>query len=184
MLDQLATDTNVLFKMDTGSVEPEWTYASYSESSKILCSSRSTKISKPASISFLAVVGVNAARRSNSFFSHRNQNDGLDILRGSRRRCVGLLGCGWMHTERSNFQIPKFAVTRLLDLRCRSPHVLRAVPSSSAALETGFAKTTTIVHQSQASRLVLHQSIKGLCILSLEMPVKIRKRSPLKLPGQ
>lgn len=56
------------------------TYASYSESSKILCGSRSTEMSKPASSSFLAVVGVSAARRSNSFFSQRSQRGCPDII--------------------------------------------------------------------------------------------------------
>ena len=44
------------------------------------CSSRSTKISNPASINFFDVVGVSAERRSNSFFSQRSQNAGLVIF--------------------------------------------------------------------------------------------------------
>lgn len=51
-------------------------YFSYSASSKMRWGSRSTVIAKPLSMSFLAVVGVNAARCSNSFVSHRSQSWG------------------------------------------------------------------------------------------------------------
>jgi hypothetical protein len=56
------------------------TYVSYSLSSKMRCGSRSTEIVNPASMSFFAVVGVSAARRSNSFFSQRSQ-----------RGCAGMM---------------------------------------------------------------------------------------------
>ena len=56
------------------------THASYSESSKIRLGSRSTLMSKPASMSFLAVVGVKAARFSNCFVSQRSQRLVLDMV--------------------------------------------------------------------------------------------------------
>src|ERR1700753_3013965 len=62
--------------------QPTETYASYSESLKILCSSRSTETSNPASNRRLAVVGVKAARRSNSLVSQRSQRQVLDIVEG------------------------------------------------------------------------------------------------------
>ena len=49
------------------------THASNSSSLKHLMLSFSTKISNPLSINVLAVFGVNADRRSCSFFSHRSQ---------------------------------------------------------------------------------------------------------------
>ena len=60
------------------------------------CSSRSTKTSNPAAISLLDVVGVRAARRSNSFFSQRSHKMGFDILLGSKE------SDSW--DERSKFQ--------------------------------------------------------------------------------
>ena len=65
------------------------THASYSSSLKILCESLSTKISKPASISCLAVVGVMAVRRSNSFFSQRSQRVWTAML--GEERVVGVM---------------------------------------------------------------------------------------------
>ena len=56
------------------------TYALYSSISKILCGSFSTATSKPASMSFLAVVGVKAARFSNGLVSHLNQTGILDVI--------------------------------------------------------------------------------------------------------
>ena len=60
-------------------------YDSYSESSKILCSSRSTWIVNPASISALVVLGERAARRSNTFFSQRSLRC-WDMEAGMRRK--------------------------------------------------------------------------------------------------
>lgn len=53
--------------------EQRCAYDWYSESSKILCSSRSTWIVNPASINALVFLGERAARRSNTFFSQRSQ---------------------------------------------------------------------------------------------------------------
>lgn len=52
----------------------------YSSVLNILCVSASTAISKPASMSFLAVVGVKAARLSNGLVSHLSQSGVFDVI--------------------------------------------------------------------------------------------------------
>lgn len=79
VINQLAAHT-FQKKLNQRSKATGMTDASYSASSKIRCSSRSTIISNPESISFLAVVGVSAARRSNSFFSQRSQKVGFSDI--------------------------------------------------------------------------------------------------------
>jgi hypothetical protein len=56
------------------------TDASYSEMSKILSGSLSTVMSKPASRSFLAVVGVRAALFSNVFVSQRSHKAVCEVI--------------------------------------------------------------------------------------------------------
>ena len=79
VFDKLATYTVCNFSVLVSVAEGE-AYASYSSSLKILWESLSTKISNPASISFVAVVGVMAVRRSNSFFSQRSHSWGAMIV--------------------------------------------------------------------------------------------------------
>ena len=67
------------------------------------CWSRSTVISNPTSMSFLAVVGVSAERRSNSFFSHRSQSCWTIFCDGRRADLVftGAIGMIYRMTRPS-----------------------------------------------------------------------------------
>jgi len=101
-------------------MQVEGPYFSYSESSKIRCVSRSTKIVNPASISRFDVVGVSAERRSNFFFSHRNQRvrGSEDILPEDENDECKLSGLKCLRV----LQLPNDLCDKI-----RSPPILRSV---------------------------------------------------------
>jgi hypothetical protein len=131
------------------------------------CSSRSTKIWKPASMSFFAVVGVSADRRSNSFFSHRSQSGWTDML----GVVVGVSG----RLRPSHGQIFSGGLNVTSDLECLSVDELRPPKVPLCLLVQGYlARARRWLHPLASHRSMMFSEAGSLYRMHSRSSVQIR----------